>query len=111
MSSLMCADFVYVIEGYNEVPHMDYQLELKPTNGLPNNRLLLDCQSFINGFHSMNYVENTWRDIWFIMLSGNDCEQISIFSRQTIDESGPFCLFINPEEQTIDVSAHLPDCQ
>jgi len=104
-------DHAFVVENYKEVPGMDFQVELVVKDLEQDHRLLLDCQSFINGLHYSKWVQNKWSDLWFLMLDGNDCEDASNFSRGSIDKMEPFCLAVSLDKKEVDFYSSLNDCQ
>lgn len=97
-----------LINGYQAVPGMDYQMELSVPN--PEKRVLLDCQSFFNGLHYQSAVNGKWKDDWHMVIDGSDCEDILQFAKSSIDAGNPFCLNVNLEERSIDISANIDDC-
>lgn len=105
---LSLSDSKLLINNYKPVPGMDYQMELSVPN--PEKRVLLDCQSFFNGIHLQSAVQGKWKDDWFLMIEGNDCEELSQFAKSNLDANRPFCLNVNLEERSVDVSANLDDC-
>ncbi|MCK6593947.1 MAG: hypothetical protein L6Q33_02010 [Bacteriovoracaceae bacterium] len=104
-------NYGFIIESYNDIPQMDYQIEWVVQNPEADHKLLLDCQSFINGLHYMRNVENRWIDRWVVMLSGNDCENAAIYSMDALKNSGPFCLFVDISEEKLDFYSDLSDCK
>lgn len=104
-------NYGFIIQGYNDIPQMDYQMEWVVQNPEADHKLLLDCQSFVNGLHYMRNVENRWIDRWFVMLSGNDCENAAFFSKDALEKSGPFCLFVNVSDEKLDFYSDLSDCK
>ncbi len=101
----------FIIEGYKQVPGMEFQLELVPKKPIDNHRVLLDCQSFINGLHYENLNEDQWKDIWFLMMDGYDCEKAYGFSRELIDKCNPFCVRVNVDNKDINFFSNPEDCQ
>lgn len=97
-----------LIHDYHPIPGMDFQMELSVSN--PQKRVLLDCQSFFNGVHMQNAVNGKWKDEWFLIIQGNDCEDVSQFAKSSIDAGNPFCLNVDMENRSIDVSANIDDC-
>lgn len=97
-----------LINGYQRVPGMDYQMELSVPN--PAKRVLLDCQSFFNGVHYQSAVNGKWKDDWSMIIDGNDCEDVSMFAKNNLDAGNPFCLNVDPEEKSIEVSSNLDEC-
>lgn len=110
-SGLEAKNYGFIIDSYKDIPQMDYQLELVIKYPKNANRLLLDCQSFINGIHYIKFNENQWKDLWFLMLSGNQCEDIAFFSKAVIEEQRAFCLFINLDAESVDLYEDLSECQ
>lgn len=100
-----------VIDDYKSVPGMDYQIELVMKHSPPQHRLLLDCQSFINGLHYEKNLEKKWNSIWFIMLSGNECEDASNFSKSISEANNDYCLVVDPEEKVINFNEDLSECE
>jgi hypothetical protein len=104
-------EYHYLINDYKLVPGMDYQVELVLQNPQINHRLLLDCQSFINGLHYLKFDDAKWRDVWFMMLSGNDCEDASNFSKKSLEAGVPFCLIADPQNIDLNFDVDLRSCQ
>ena len=100
----------YIVEEYKEVPGMDYQMELVLRDQELNHRMLLDCQSFINGLHYMDRLDSRWHDEWFLMLSGNDCEDVSVFSQSSFEKGEPYCLSVNLQDKEVNFNSSLLDC-
>lgn len=103
-------DQSFVVEGYKHVPGMDYQIELLVQKPVEDHKVVLDCQSFINGLHYMNFEEQRWHDVWFLVMSGNDCEGASVFSREAIDRNEPFCVHVNLDNKAIDFFSDPSAC-
>lgn len=101
----------YIVEEYRGVPGMDYQMELVLRDQELNHRMLLDCQSFINGLHYMDQLNNKWKDEWFLMLSGNDCEDVSNFSQASFEKGEPYCLSVNLKDSELNFNSSLFDCE
>lgn len=108
--NIWAGDRSFIIENYKLVPEMDYQIELIARNPVINHRLLLDCQSFINGLHYMKLIESRWSDKWFLMLDGNDCEDASNFARSSSQDSKPYCMKVNLENRDLDFNSELAPC-
>ena len=101
----------FIIKGYKLVPDMDYQLELVMQNPAPNQKLLLDCQSFINGLVKLEYTDSVWENVGFFMLSGNDCDEAAQFGIKAQEMSLPYCLKLNFEKFKLDLSYELSKCE
>lgn len=105
-------NYGYIITGYKQLPMMDYQFELIVKEpALENHRLLLDCQSFINGIYYMKYSEEEWKNIWFIMLSGSDCENAFYYTRTSLGEQGEFCLTVDVANEHLDFHTNPSECK
>lgn len=104
-------DHAFVVENYKEVLGMDFQVELVVKDQELDHRLLLDCQSFINGLHYSKWVQNRWNDKWFLMLEGNDCEDAANYSKGSIDKMEPFCMAVSLEKKQVDFYSSLSDCK
>lgn len=83
-------------------------MELSVSN--PQKRVLLDCQSFFNGVHYQSAVDGKWKDDWFMIMDGNDCEDVAQFAKSSLDANGPFCLNVDLEKHEVDVSSNLDEC-
>lgn len=104
-------NYGFVIDGIKDIPQMDYQMEFVVKYPKNSNRLVLDCQSFINGLYYMRFSEDEWKNLWFMMLSGNQCEDIAFFGRASIEEEKPFCMFVNLDAESVDLYSDLSECQ
>lgn len=104
-------DHAFIVENYKEVPGMDFQVELVVKDQALDHRLLLDCQSFINGLHYSKWGPDRWNDLWFLMLDGNDCEEAANFSKNSGDRMEPFCLSVNIENKVVDFYSSPSDCE
>ena len=96
---------------YKLVPEMDYQLELVLQNPIPNQKLLLDCQSFVNGLVKLEYIDSIWENVGFFMLAGNDCDEAAQFGLKAQEESLPYCLKLNFEKFNLELSYDLSKCE
>lgn len=103
-------DHAFLVESYKKVPGMDYQMEYVVQNPKLDHKILLDCQSFISGLHYMNQVNSRWNDVWFLVLEGGDCEDVALFSRDSLDQLAPFCLKVDVNQRNLDFSSDLSNC-
>ena len=101
----------FIIQGYKLVPEMDYQLELVLQNPIPNQKLLLDCQSFVNGLVKLEYIDSIWENVGFFMLAGNDCDEAAQYGLKAQEESLPYCLKLNFEKFNLELSYDLSKCE
>lgn len=104
------ANYNYLVDNYKKIPGMDFQLELLTRHPMENQRILVDCQSFINGIHFAKKNEGRWSDIWYIIISGNECEEVRAFVFETINNSAPFCLQVDVETRNINFNSSLEEC-
>lgn len=104
------ANYNYVIDNYKKIPGMDFQLELITRQTLENQRILVDCQSFINGIHYEKKLEGRWNDIWYIVISGNECEDVRAFVFDSINKDVPFCMQVDDETRNINFNSSLEVC-
>ena len=100
----------YIIDGYRSIPEFDYQIELLLQTNNQSQRLILDCQSFVNGLSELDLVEGEWRLRNFFMISGNNCEEVFNFSLKSFEMHKPFCLKLNFGRYTIDYDYDLSRC-
>lgn len=108
--NLMASENGILLKGYRPVSGMDYQIELLLNRPDDHVKLLLDCQSFINGLNYLRYEDKKWVSEWFYMLSGNDCEEAAqqVFGLSSLNIL--FCLNINEEEYKLDLSGNIENC-
>jgi hypothetical protein len=107
---IQASDYSFIIKGNRVIPQMDYQLELILEPSSENSKMILDCQSFVNGLNLLEYFEDKWSQKWFYMLSGNDCEDAALFSIKSQEENKPYCLILNFDEYNLDLSHDLKKC-
>ncbi len=100
-----------LMKGYRPVEGMDYQIELLLNEPDDHVKVLLDCQSFINGLHHMRYEDKKWIDNWFYMLGGNDCEEAASQAVGFSQLNLLYCLRVNEEEYKLDLSPQIEDCE
>lgn len=89
---------------------MDYQLELILQKPVTNQKLILDCQSFINGLVKLEYIDQRWEESAFFMLSGNYCEDAMRFGLKAAETNSPYCLMIDYEQFNLSLSYDLSLC-
>ena len=82
-----------LIQKYQSVPEMDYQMVL--TVPTPDKRVFLDCQSFINAIYYQSSVNGEWKDDLSMMVSGSQCEEVSEYAIESLDAGNLFCLNID----------------
>lgn len=94
-------EYRFLISGVGRVPLFDYQYDLITEN--PDERLLLDCQSFIQGLKIFwfNGVEEILYD--GIMLSAGECQYIAFNAFTSLSQNTDLCLKIHPETWAIRV--------
>jgi hypothetical protein len=94
-------EYRFLVNGVARVPLFDYQYNLLTEN--PDERLLLDCQSFIQGMkvYWFNGVEEVLYDA--LLLSGGECQYIAYNVFTSSSQEKELCLKINPDKFTIKV--------
>lgn len=100
----------FIIQGHRPVPDMDYQLELVLQKPIPEQKLLLDCQSFVNGLVKLEYIDSSWENVGFFMLAGNDCDEAARFVIKAQEDRLPYCLKLNFEKFNLELSYDLSKC-
>ena len=110
MQTLMIASLILnlsthkmMIQSYQAVPEMDYQTVLSLPN--PETRVFLDCQSFFNTIHYQTVTNDEWNDNWSLIVGGGICEEVSQYTKDSIDAGSPFCLSVDLEERTVGVAS------
>lgn len=101
----------FIIQGYKLVPDMDYQLELVLQKPITDQKLLLDCQSFVNGLVKLEYIDFIWENVGFFMLAGNDCDEAARFGIKAQEDQLPYCLKLNFEKFNLELSYDLSRCE
>ena len=82
----------YVVLGEAEVPGMDYQFEWVVKNLKNDQRLIVDCQSFINGIRLGKNEGEMFVSKWEIYLSAETCEKLVLYGREQFEQNKNFCL-------------------
>ena len=98
-----------LIQKYQSVPEMDYQMVL--TVPTPDKRVFLDCQSFINAIYYQSSVSGEWKDDWSLMISGSQCEDVSQYAIESLDAGKPFCFNVDVKERKVDMSSNIEECK
>lgn len=97
-----------LIQNYRPVPEMDYQMLLSlPT---PNKRMLLDCQSFFNAIYHQTDVNSEWKEDWSLIIDGGECDEISRYAKESLDDGKPFCLSVDLKTRIVDMSSNIEEC-
>ena len=97
-----------LIQKYQSVPEMDYQMVL--TVPTPDKRVFLDCQSFINAIYYQSSVNGEWKDDWSMMVSGSQCEEVSQYAIESLDAGKLFCLNVDLKKREVDMSSNIEEC-
>ena len=99
--------FNIVIEGYRET-EFDYMLELKTP--YMEEKVVADCQSFINGLHFYQEIRGEWVHLEGVPLSEQECDWIVWHAMEAQEIQKPFCLMMNDQPFQMEISHDLSDC-
>lgn len=92
-------EYRFLINGVARIPLFDYQYGLLTVN--EDERLVLDCQSFIQGLKIFWF--NGSEEMFYdgIMLSAGECQHIAYNVFISVSEEKDLCLKINPDNWLI----------
>ena len=97
-----------LIQNYQQVPEMDYQMIL--TIPTPDKRVFLDCQSFINAIYYQSSVNGEWKNDWSLIISGSQCEEVSQYAIESQDAGKSFCFNVDVKERQVEMSSNIEEC-
>lgn len=97
-------EYRFRIQEAGRVAGFDYSYDLKTI--LPKEKLILDCQSFIQGLHIFWEEEQAGG----ILLSEGECQFIAYHVFTTLGQNQDLCLKVNPESFEIKVGDDPDNC-
>ncbi len=101
----------YVVLGESELPGWDYQVEWVVKNLRNDQRLIIDCQSFINGVRFEKAEGQMYVSKWEIYLSEESCENLINYGRDQFGQNKNFCLIADHLNKDLEVYEEIKFCE